>query len=94
MARPDEPSCDPASPDVQAGCIRVGDDCPFSLVSVFFVSENPLFGVGGSGIEPYKCCPIPAGDVDKPMIEYTFKILCGCPNTAQHLRRQSIVEGV
>jgi len=89
VGRLNEPSCKPLSADVTAGCIRAGNDPPFTLVSLFFISENPLFGEGGSGIEPYKCCPIPAEDVGKPIIEYTFKIECACPSIARHLRSVS-----
>jgi hypothetical protein len=92
IGRVNEPACDPTSPAIKAGCRRGHEGVPFALVSVFFVSENPLFGNGGSGIQPYKCCPTPAGDLDKPMIEYRFKILCGCPNVARQLREPSFME--
>lgn len=68
---------------------------PFTVVTVLFVPPSThqevseslfdLFGKGGQGIEPFPNCPSPNADDPQwlhggsPVIEYTFKILCDCP---------------
>lgn len=79
--RPLEPECAPDAPLITAGCIdHPGPNkLDFALVSVFFVSSESIFGLGGQNVDPYECCPIPESDANTPIIEYTFKILCECP---------------
>jgi len=72
-------SCNPASLPIKAGCISAGVQVPYTLVSVFFISQNPIFGGGGLNVKPYECCPIPAAEDGKPIVQYTFRIECGCP---------------
>ena len=93
-SRLNEPGCVPQSPSITAGCLNIGGGVtagagvvPFAMVSVIFISDNPSLGSGGTDVEPYECCPIPTGDLTKPMVEYTFKILCACPTTSRKLRR-------
>ncbi len=80
-----EPGCNPSATTITAGCIH--SETPFTIVSIFFVSNDPLFGTGSAKVTPYECCPIPDEDMNKPMIQYTFKLLCGCPTTSRQLLR-------
>lgn len=85
--RLDQPGCVPNNPSITAGCLKVGaGEIPFALVSVIFISNNPLLGQGGTDIVPYECCPIPPEDKTKPKVEYTFKIMCACPTVSRKLR--------
>jgi len=79
-----EPACNPNATPIKAGCIKSETD--FTIMSVFFISENALFGLGSTAVTPYDCCPIPPARKNKPIIEYTFKILCECPTTSRNLR--------
>lgn len=79
-----EPACNPRATPIKAGCIK--SDVDFTIMSVFFISDNTLFGTGSTAVTPYECCPIPPGHLKKPIIEYTFKILCECPSTSRNLR--------
>jgi hypothetical protein len=85
-----QPGCDLLADDVTSTCITPGDETPFSIVSIFFVSTDSSFGAG-SGVEPYECCGQEASTVGDPIVEYTFKILCACPMDARRrLRGQSV----
>lgn len=88
IGMPQEASCNPDAPSIKVGCIKPMDDKPaFSLVTIFFRDDQ-----GTTGTVPYACCPVPAADVGKPMIEYTFKVLCECPDgTSRNLRRVDVV---
>jgi len=86
VGRLEEPACNPSATSITAGCIK-GSTTPFTLVSVFFISENSLFGDGSSEVTPYECCPIPSSDLQLPIIQYTFKVLCECPVTSRQLLR-------
>jgi hypothetical protein len=81
---PQESACNPSAPSTTVGCIKPFDDKPaYSLVTIFFRDDH-----GTTSAVPYECCPVPAVDLGKPMIEYTFKILCECPDgTSRHLRK-------
>ena len=77
-----EPGCNPSATPITAGCIKKPDGESFALVSVYFISSNSMFGTGGgSSVSPYQCCQVPASDAAKPIIEYTFKVLCSCPTS-------------
>jgi hypothetical protein len=81
-----EPGCNAAATKITAGCIEGASGVPFALVSVFFISEDSMFKNGGDGVSPYECCDIPDADKSKPIIEYSFKVACGCPTTERLLR--------
>jgi len=76
---PVESACNPASLPIKAGCYSAGVHIPYTLIQVYFISDNPIFGGGGLNVNQYECCPIPAADDDKPIVQYTFRIECGCP---------------
>jgi hypothetical protein len=70
-----EPGCNPTASAITAGCVAHEGKQPFTLITVFFVDDV----LGSSDPSPYECCPIPAADKGKKLIEYTFKVLCSCP---------------
>lgn len=77
------PDCNPDVADIfTAACPPSRDPtkAASTIVSIFFISDNPLLGAGGgSDVQPFECCPIPDEDANKPMIEYTFQVMCECP---------------
>ena len=85
-------NCDTQAVPITAGCYVPPDGgTPFTVVTVYFVSSNALFGLGSSTADPYECCPIPELDpVNGPfIIAYEFEILCDCPgeSTSRMLRQ-------
>jgi len=62
---------------VTVGCIEYPNTPPFALFDVYFQGSG--FGSGDTEIE--KCCH--PDDIDKfGVVKYSFKIDCGCPETA------------
>jgi len=83
-----EPACNENADTITAACIEHGGD-PFSLVSIFFVSNNSEITGEDSDAEPYECCHQEESTKgsDYGIVEYTFKVLCACPSEVRRGRR-------
>jgi len=85
-----EPGCNESTELVTAACIENGAE-PFSIVSVFYVSNNAEITGEDSDAEPYECChqDVATKTPEYGIIEYTYKVLCACPSVLRRkLRRE------
>jgi len=83
-----EPACNEDTEAITAACIDHGEN-PFTLVSVFYVSNNDVISDEDSNAELYDCCHREESTTgaDYGIIEYTFKILCDCPTSSRRMLR-------
>jgi hypothetical protein len=81
--------CNPSSDTITAACTAPPNGQAFAVVTVFFVSNDLALGGGGGEVD--KCCHQEASTIGTPVVEYTFSILCGCPETSRNLRGVSKV---
>jgi choice-of-anchor A domain-containing protein len=82
----DVPGCNPDNTStITAGCRRRTGHTSFSIVSIYFVSNDLVSG--GATVD--QCCHADPATIETPVVEYTFEIQCECPATsnARNLRR-------
>jgi hypothetical protein len=80
-------SCNPTAA-ITAACLAPHGQTPYTVVTVFFVSNDPFLGIGGGEVD--KCCHQAASSIGTPVAEYSFAIHCGCPSdTSRNLRGNS-----
>lgn len=63
--------------EIEVACHEYGDNDPFALVELFFVSP----GVAASDTEVDKCCQ-PETGLEGGVVGYTFEIKCTCPTAS------------
>jgi len=76
----DSHGCDANTEDITAVCHKYEGVAPFALVQVYFVSE----GVEDDGEQAIvdKCCNAETVlELGTGIVEYTFEVMCGCPET-------------
>jgi hypothetical protein len=74
------PGCNPDNAStITAGCRTKPGHTSFSIVSIYFVSNDSYLGSGGATV--YKCCHPDPATIETPVVEYTFEIQCECPTT-------------
>jgi len=74
--------CEPEAPIIEVGCHEYDGVDPFALVNIYFASNKDEFLIdAGNDVEIDKCCKPPEEyGSGYGIIEYTFEIMCTCPN--------------
>jgi hypothetical protein len=81
----DVPGCNPDNAStITASCRRRTGHASFSIVSIYFVSNDLVSG----GVTVDRCCHADPATIETPVVEYTFEIQCECPaaSTVRNLR--------
>jgi hypothetical protein len=85
----DVADCNSNATEIEAACMEPkGSGLSFTVVSIFFVTNDAAVGTGGA-VEVDDCCyEDPATKAaSTPVVEYTYEIYCTCPVvTARRLR--------
>jgi hypothetical protein len=75
------PGCKPDGAPIIAACMgpKIEGEQPFSVVQVYFVNEQNIWGEGNLPLAAVdECCHQDIGDITKPTVQYTFIIHCAC----------------
>lgn len=85
--QPDSHGCDANTDDITVVCHKYDGIAAFALVQIYFVSIGVDDGVNGEGEENGeqgivdKCCNAdPMIQPNTGIVEYTFEVMCGCPD--------------
>jgi hypothetical protein len=81
------PGCNPSASEIEAVCMSPsGTSLSFSIVSIYFVTNDVDVGIGGAEVD--QCCHEAEATkaVSTPVVEYTYEIRCICPITSRNLR--------
>jgi hypothetical protein len=86
------PGCSPNASEIEAACLTPsGSGLSFSIVSVYFVTDDSYVGTGGAAVD--ECCHEDPDTIaaSTPVVEYTYEIHCECPMTnARQLRGSAL----
>jgi hypothetical protein len=81
----DVPGCNPDNAStITAGCHTPPGKAAFTIVSIYFVSNDSYLGSGGATVD--ECCHEDPDTIATPVVEYTFEIHCECPATSDAAR--------
>jgi hypothetical protein len=81
------PGCNPSASEIEVACVTpTGSSLSFSIVSIYFVTNDVDVGTGGAEVD--QCCHEAEATkaVSTPVVEYTYEIHCTCPVTNRFLR--------
>jgi uncharacterized repeat protein (TIGR01451 family) len=75
------PGCKPDGDPIIAACIdpNVEGQQPFSVVQVYFVNQQNIWGAGNGPLATVdECCHEGIEEITKPTVQYSFIIHCAC----------------
>jgi hypothetical protein len=81
------PGCNPSASEIEVACMSPsGTSLSFSIVSIYFVTNDVDVGTGGAEVN--QCCHEAEATkaISTPVVEYTYEIMCTCPMTDRNLR--------